>query len=83
MLSQLLEGIGAISTTEAKKVMSRSRNYQDLVTALLSWTFNNDAVGRDDEDEQDKVSLELNRSRSILSAIKKAGTNIQYCIYIR
>jgi hypothetical protein len=36
--------------------------------------FDDDAVGRDNEDEQDEVSLELDRSRSILSAVEKAGT---------
>ena len=71
---QLLEGIGAISTTESKKAMSRSRNYQDSVTAPLNRMFDDDAVGRDNEDEQDEVSLELDRSRSILSAVEKAGT---------
>jgi hypothetical protein len=38
--------------------------------------FDDDAVGRDDEDKQDEVSLELDRSGSILSAIEKAGTII-------
>jgi len=76
MFAQLLEGIGAISSTESKKAMSQSRNYQDLVTAPLSRMFDDDAVGRDDEDEQDEVSLELDRSGSILSAVEKAGTII-------
>ena len=73
MFAQLLEGIGAISTTESKKAMSRSGNYQDLVTAPLSHMFDNDAVGRDNENKQDEVSLKLDRSRSILSAVEKAG----------
>jgi hypothetical protein len=30
-------------------------------------------VGKDDEDEQDEVSLELDRSGSILSTVEKAG----------
>ena len=76
MFAQLLEGIRAISSTRSKKVMSQSGNYQDSVTAPLSCNFDNDAVGRDDEDEQDKVSLKLDRSGSILSAIEKAGTII-------
>lgn len=54
--------------------MSRSGNYQDSVTAPLNRMFDDDAVGRDNEDEQDEVSLELDRSRSILSAVEKAGT---------
>jgi hypothetical protein len=35
--------------------------------------FDDDAVGRDDEDEQDEVSLELDRSGSILAAVEKAS----------
>jgi hypothetical protein len=35
--------------------------------------FDDDAVGRDDEDEQDEASLELDRSGSILAAVEKAG----------
>jgi len=76
MFAQLLESIGAISSTESKKAMSQSGNYQDSVTAPLSHMFDDDAVGRDNEDKQDEVSLELDRSRSILSAIEKAGTII-------
>ena len=76
MFAQLLEGIGAISATESKKAMSRSRNYQDSVTAPLSHMCDDDAVGRDGKDEQDEVSLELDRSGSILSAIEKARTII-------
>jgi len=76
MFAQLLEGIGAISSTESKKVMSQSGNYQNLVTAPLSHMFDDDAVGRENEDEQDEVSLKLDRSGSILSAIEKAGTII-------
>jgi len=74
MIAQLLEGIGAISTTDSKKAMSRSGNYQDSVTVPLGRMFDDDAVGRDNEDEQDEVSLELDRSGSILSAVEKAGT---------
>jgi len=76
MFAQLLEGIRAISSTESKKAMSRSRNYQDSITAPLSRMFDDDTVRRDNEDEQDEVSLELDRSGSILSAIEKAGTII-------
>jgi len=64
--------IGAISAAKSKKAMSQSGNYQDSVTTLLGHTFDDNAVRRDDEDEQDEVSLKLNRSRTILSAIEKA-----------
>jgi hypothetical protein len=76
MIAQLLEGIGAISAAESKKATSRSGNYQDSVTASLSRTFDDDAVGRDDEDEQDEVSLEPDRSGNILSAVEKVGASI-------
>jgi hypothetical protein len=76
LITQLLEGIGAISATERKKATSRSGNYQDSVTAPLSRTFDDDAVGKADEDEQDDVSLELDRSGNILSAVEKAGAFI-------
>jgi hypothetical protein len=52
--------------------MSRSGNYQDSITAPLSHAFNNDAVGKDDEDEQDEVKLVLDRSSTILSSVEKA-----------
>jgi hypothetical protein len=83
MIAQLLEGIGAISAAESKKAMSRSGNYQDSVTAPLSRTFDDNAVGKDDEDEQDEVSLELDMSGSILSAVEKAGCHRVAQIYIR
>jgi hypothetical protein len=38
--------------------------------------FDDDAVGRDDEDEQNEVSLELDRSDSILAAVEKASIMI-------
>lgn len=76
IIAQLLEGIGAISTTDSKKAMSRSGNYQDSVTAPLGRAFDDDAVGRDGEDEQDEVTLELDSSSSILSAVEKASTEL-------
>jgi hypothetical protein len=39
----------------------------------LNHVFDNEAVGKDDEDEQDKVTLEIGHSSSILSAVEKAG----------
>jgi hypothetical protein len=60
----------------------QSRNYQDSVTVPLSRASDDNAVGKDDEDEQDEVSLELNRSGSILSAIKKAGVFKSYLYWV-
>ena len=74
MISQLLEGIRAISAAKSKKATSWSGNYQDSVTAPIGHAFDDDAVGRDDEDEQDEVSLEVNRSGTILSAVEKVGS---------
>ena len=73
IITQLLEGIGAISAVERKKAMSCSGNYQDSVTAPLSCAFDDDTVGKDDEDEQDEVTLEIDHSSTILSAVEKAG----------
>jgi hypothetical protein len=71
-LQQLLEGIGTISGAIHKKAMSWSGNYQDSVTAPLSRAFDNEAVGKDDEDEQDEVRLEIDPSSTVLSAVEKA-----------
>jgi hypothetical protein len=73
IVTQLLNGIGAISMTESKKATSRSGNYQDSITAPLGRAFDDDAVAQDDEDEQDELSLEVDSSSSILSAVEKAG----------
>jgi hypothetical protein len=54
--------------------MSRSGNYQDSVTAPLSRAFDDEAVGKDDEDAQDEVRLELDPSSTVLSAVEKACT---------
>jgi hypothetical protein len=53
--------------------MSRSGNYQNSVTTPVDCVFDNDAVGRDNEDVQDEISPEHDRSENILSAIEKVG----------
>jgi hypothetical protein len=73
IVTQLLQGIGAISTTESKKATSRSGNYQDSIMVPLGRAFDDDAAAQDDEDEQDELSLEVDSSSSILSAVEKAG----------
>jgi hypothetical protein len=60
---QLLEGVGAISTAESKKAMSHG--YQGAITDSLSRDYDDDAVGRYNDDEDS--------SSSILSAVGKAG----------
>ena len=65
---------GLYFAAESKKAMSRSENYQNFITTTIGHAFDNNAVGRDNEDEQNKVSLEVNRSGTILSAIKKVGS---------
>jgi hypothetical protein len=79
MMAQLLEGIGAISASESKKAKSRSRNYQDSVTAPLSRTFDDDAVAQGNEDKQDDLLLEVDGSSTILSAVEKAGASFLRC----
>lgn len=64
--SQLLEGVGAISTAESKKAMSHG--YQGAITDPLGRDFDDDAVGRYNDDEDS--------SGSILSAVGKAGAII-------
>jgi hypothetical protein len=60
------------------KASSWSRNYQDSVTVCS--TSDDNAVGKDDEHEQDEVSLELNSSGSILSTVEKASASNHICI---
>jgi hypothetical protein len=73
MMSQLVEGIGAISAAESKKAMFQSGNYQNSVITPVNHAFDNDVVGRDDEDTQDEISPEYDRSENIFSAIEKVG----------
>ena len=62
-LFKLLEAIGAISKTEAKKAASLSGNYQDSTTASLSHDHDNDAAAQEPEEDTDQengMSLLLN-----------------------
>jgi hypothetical protein len=72
-IAQLLEGIGAISATESRKAMSRSGNYQDSVTAPLGLAFDDEALGKHNEDEQDETNPEVGRPEHILTAVEKVG----------
>jgi len=56
-LFKLLEAIGAISKSEAKKAASRSGNYQDSTTAPLSHDHNDDAAAQEDTDQEDGWEL--------------------------
>jgi hypothetical protein len=51
--------------------MSHHGNYQDSVTAPINHASDDNAVAQDDEDEQDKISLEVDPTSDILSAVKK------------
>jgi hypothetical protein len=54
--------------------MSRHGNYQDSVTVLLSRESDENAATQDDEDEQDELSLRVEGSDHIISAVEKAST---------
>jgi hypothetical protein len=51
--------------------MSRHGNYQDSVTAPLNRASDDAAVAQDDEDEQNELSLEVDATSNVLSAIEK------------
>ncbi|KAF8064936.1 hypothetical protein FPV67DRAFT_1419488, partial [Lyophyllum atratum] len=75
---KLLEAIGAISKTEAKKAASRSGNYQDSTTAPLSRDHDDDAAAREDTDEDAGISFSLDKSANILPAVEKVSHNYLY-----
>ncbi len=56
--------------------MSRRGNYQDSITAPITRACDDDAVAQDDEDEQDELSLEVNETSDILSAVEKVCASI-------
>ncbi|KAI0278366.1 hypothetical protein BGY98DRAFT_917106, partial [Russula aff. rugulosa BPL654] len=68
---KLVEGIGAISAAESKKAMFQSGNYQNSVITPVNHAFDNDVVGRDDEDMQDEISPEYDRSENIFLPSKR------------
>ncbi len=51
--------------------MSRRGNYQDSVTAPINHASDDAAVAQDDEDEQDELSLEVDVTSNVLSAVEK------------
>ena len=61
---------------ESKKAISRCGNYQDAVTSPLSHASDNVAAAQDNEDEQDKLSLEVDATSNTLSAVEKVCTSI-------
>ncbi|KAG6855584.1 hypothetical protein H0H87_000575 [Tephrocybe sp. NHM501043] len=68
----LLESIGALSHVEAKKAMSQSRNYQDVITTPLNSSDNedNDMAALNDQDEQEKQAFQP-ESKDIFAAVDK------------
>ena len=56
--------------------MSRRGNYQDSITAPINHASDDDAVARDDEDEQDDLSFEVDPTSVILSAVEKVLASI-------
>ena len=66
-ITQLLEGIGAISAADSKKASSRAGNYQDSVTEPVGREHDDNAVGKYDEDEEGGGNV----CGSILSGVEK------------
>ncbi|KAK0467394.1 hypothetical protein IW261DRAFT_1317933, partial [Armillaria novae-zelandiae] len=50
---KLLEGIGAINKKQAKKVMSKTSNYQNSATAPVHWDYDNEAVMQDEVEDDE------------------------------
>jgi hypothetical protein len=73
LCSQLLEGIGAISRSDGKKAVARGGNYQDSVTAPVDRVFDDGAamVDEENEDFEETISMPLNPSENIISAVDK------------
>jgi hypothetical protein len=65
MIFQLLEGIGVISSSDAKKA-----TYQDSVLTLLSREYDDDDIPQADEID---VQSSIDTSAGILSAIQKVS----------
>jgi hypothetical protein len=73
--SQLLEAIGAISRGDAQKASSWSGNYQDLTTAPLSCTHDDEAAGQNDVDQLEDLTLtpDLDALENILPAVNEVS----------
>ncbi|KAF5376117.1 hypothetical protein D9615_007777 [Tricholomella constricta] len=70
---KLLEGIGAISKADSKKVVSRGGNYQEVVSVPISRDADDDAVAREDNSEPTPNSDDIEGSpvEEMLSAVGK------------
>jgi hypothetical protein len=66
---QLLDSIGAV-----KHDKKNDHIYQDSVTAPVDRSFDDDAVGQEEEDDNDESSDVL---QNVLSAIEKASARFQ------
>ena len=62
--------------------MSHCGNYQDSITAPITHACDDDTVAQDGEDEQDELSLEVNETSGILSAVKKVCASISLMLNI-
>jgi len=67
---QLLECIGAV---KANKKNGSKGAYQDSVTAPLSRDYDDDAVGQDDQDEDDPPEDPEAVLQEVLSAVAKVS----------
>jgi hypothetical protein len=68
-LFKLLEGIGAISSSEC--ITAERTNFQENVTSPLNREFDNDAVVQEDPPENDSEQAIIENGSSVLSAIEK------------
>jgi hypothetical protein len=74
----LLEGIGAISSSDSKKAALQAGNYQDTVMEPVSREYENHAVGKyDGEEDEDGVV-----PCGILSGVEKDYYNLLTLLYI-
>lgn len=68
---QLLEGLGVISDSEAKKARSRSGNYQESVTTIVGSDADEQVAAADGNDSEDPLELNPSTTDSILSGVDK------------
>lgn len=67
---QLLEGLGVFKSDKKKQ----DEPYQDSVSAPVDRSFDDDAVGLDDdESEEPEITNTRESLQSVLSAIEKVG----------
>ncbi len=88
-MSQLLEGIGAITWAVSKKAAGQATAYQDAVSLPVNRSLDDDAVVQDDEKEDiDDIDIDASIIRKVVSAIfcvrlLNHFLNVQLCKIVR